>query len=123
MRLLDIYDERDLDDETETLSLEVGEDELAFDFTVGMIEANALEAVKTYIGDMTVKEAFEEFAEGDQQEFVRRLTEGFDEDRVVILRGETMVDGNHHLMAAILIGKPVRFIDLDDATAPAPLPC
>ncbi|EPX83936.1 hypothetical protein Salmuc_01711 [Salipiger mucosus DSM 16094] len=120
MRLTDLYDMRDLDDDEEMLFHAVSDDALEFDFEVRTMPAGQITTVKTALGDLTVVEAMEALAEDWQHELIAFKRENFDEDRVVILEDDRIIDGNHHLVAAHLEGRDLRYIQLTDAPEPAP---
>lgn len=122
MRIQDLYPEDDLDDEIDLLFSELSDEALEFDFEVRSLTHAETSQALTPIGDLTVAEAMHDLADADQWEIVRYKQENFDAQRVIVMRGESVIDGNHHLMAAHLSGRGVNYIQLEDAPEPAPAP-
>lgn len=111
--LYDLYDDNDFYDDTEAmnsfLTEEMHEKE---DFTVKLANVDELKKFKTYMNDMTVFEAFSNFATEEQKQLVYQMAKNFDHDRIILIANETVLDGNHQLMAAILSGNPQKYIDV-----------
>ena len=89
------------------------------EFEVGLLEPTELPRLVTPMGGAPLLEAFEDHARPAQRRIVAKKKKSFDEERVVVLSGTAVLDGQHHVVAAAQLGKPVRFIDLE---APAPEP-
>jgi len=49
-----------------------------------------------------------------QRDIVKRKIEHFDHERIVVLYGKEVIDGNHHIIAAIRAKKSIRYIDLSE---------
>ena len=54
------------------------------------------------------------FASKEQRDIVKHKRKYFDNDRVIVVKGNIILDGNHHTVAAILSDKPIKYIDLND---------
>ena len=73
------------------------------------------EQAKSYVtprDDMTVFEAFRRFASKEQKRMVRERAKQYDSTRIIVTMFQTVVDGNHHLIAGILAKQPIRYINL-----------
>lgn len=113
VKLTDLYTDHELNDENEALYNYVSEDDFNTEFEVkemSYLDANKL---KTLHGDMTVIEAFKDYADNDQKELVKYKMDHFDSNRIVVLSGNVVIDGNHQVVAAILSKKPVKYIAVD----------
>ena len=113
IQLKDIYNPADMDDEFEALFHEIDERSIDGCFEVTEIPADDLRSLQTYMGDMSVIDSYHLFAEPGQDDRVTELATNFDEERVIVIRGNRLIDGNHHLVAAHKLGRPVQVIDLD----------
>ena len=51
---------------------------------------------------------------------VKEKMRDFEEDRIIVLEGDRVLDGNHHLVAALQLGRPVLCIDLEEDLEPEP---
>ena len=65
-------------------------------------------------GDLTLWDAYERDASKKQKAIVARKAKSYDTNRVVVLDGTEIIDGNHHVIAAILTGNPILYVDLTD---------
>lgn len=112
----DIYeDEDDVFDETEIRSYFISEDDLENEFTImdmGIEEAKLLETGR---GNETVWSTFNELATKDQRNIIKHKIKNWDDDRIIVIMGKTVLDGYHQLIANILSGKRVKYIDLQES--------
>jgi hypothetical protein len=112
IKLTDLYDEDELSDPREQLHSYVDENDLQKDFVVHeMTPAQALTYV-TPRDDMTVYQAFRQFAGKEQKRFVRERAKNFDHSRIIVTINNTVLDGNHHLVVGILAKQSIKFINL-----------
>lgn len=51
---------------------------------------------------------------------VKEKMRDFEEGRIIVIEGDKVLDGNHHLVAALQLGRPVLVIDMDDALEDEP---
>lgn len=116
VKLTDLYDEHELTDPREMLSSYVDADDLQRDFAVHTMTPEQARSYKAPRNDMTVFEAFQRFAGRDQKRLVRERAAHYDPDRIIVTMFQTVVDGNHHLVAGILAKQPIRYINLADQT-------
>lgn len=119
MRLSDIYSQDEIDDVDGEIFQNVCEEDLEADFTPFEIPADQVGELLATPMDRLVETW--EFAEDWQEDLVEEKRLNFDADRPILVRGSLVVDGHHHAMAAILDGRPVRAIDLDEF-CPTPTP-
>ena len=117
MKLTDNYDNYELRDEDELLAQYVDDEILEQDFTVTTLEAAGLTKLMTPDGATTVLEAFKLHATKAQKSIVIYSKKYFNEDRVIVVSGQTVIDGYHHVVAAHQLGKDVRLIDLEEDPA------
>lgn len=115
MKLTDILSADELSDEDEMLfHFLPEEDEIAvIDFGTREIDPADIPRLLMPDGVTPVIAAFEDFAEDEQRELVAWKTANFDEDRVLVVKGLTLLDGQHHLVAAHRLGREVTVLDLD----------
>lgn len=45
---------------------------------------------------------------------VKEKMRDFEDDRIIVVAGDCVMDGNHHLVAALHLGRPVFVIDLEE---------
>lgn len=112
--LLDLYTASELTDETELLGrLGLGSMYWKVKIPVRIMSPeDARECVNAR--DEPIFDAFTHYATKRQRQLVDRYARDYDHDRIIVLEGDTVIDGNHHLIAAILANQPVRYIDLTD---------
>lgn len=121
-RLIDLYDEADLEDESETISHFVGPEDYEVALPVVTIAVPELLKLRTPAGDMSVIEAFDEFAEPEQEKIFKKKMKNFDPDRVIVVHGDRVIDGNHQVVAAHRLGRVVQAIDLKALESQIPDP-
>jgi hypothetical protein len=85
-----------------------------FEFPVHVMEPDQLTQLQTAFGEDTVIDAYNEHAAASQKRIVKDKMKNFDPNRIVVIANKTLIDGNHHVVAAILLGKPVKYINLYD---------
>jgi len=114
--IFDIIDEDTLEDPSEQLyDLIDPEEEKDIRYKVQTISAQqATSQFKTMNEDSTILEAYENHAKDEQKEIVDYKMKYFDKDRIIITSNNKVVDGNHHLIAAIKLDKPILFINLQE---------
>ena len=115
--LLDIVDEDTLNNEREMLyDLVDLEEEEKYVYKVQTISAeDAKRKFETMNRDMTVFESFTKNANENQKEIVKDKMKHFDLNRIIVTTSNSVVDGNHHVIAAIKLGKSIKYIDLQEA--------
>ena len=117
MKLSDLYTPNEYEDEEETLGLAVMNNPglVDIDFRVRHLPHAELVNLMTYFGEeQKIMDVYEDFADEDQRETVKAMIQNFDTDRIVVLENNRIVDGNHHVTAAILSGQDIRAIDLSN---------
>lgn len=112
MKLTDIYTEDELNQEDELLFHVASDEALVFDFEVRTLSHASLAGVMTHRGDASVIDSMSLYATQEQLELIAHKVAHFDEARVLVMEGESLVDGNHHLAAAHRAGRDVFYIDL-----------
>lgn len=111
VRLTDIYSIRQLRDKTERLHQYLSPDCLRKKFVVQAMRPRALKQLLANPLD-TVLDAYNEYATEEQEALIARKMEHFDTGRIIVVAGDYLVDGNHHVIAAIRLAQPVQYIDL-----------
>lgn len=114
IKLTDIYDERDLWDEDEAISIHVDDASLKLSYEKRVIPHADLASLVSMDGTSTVISVYEDHGDEDQKELVAWKVKEFEEDRVIVIMGNVVIDGNHHLVAAHLSGRDVTAIDLNE---------
>ena len=114
VKLIDLYDEYELDDQREMLSNYVDTEDLDKDFTVHTMTPAQAKTYVTARDDMTVVDAYKQFANRDQKRLIRDKAKRYDADRIIVVFNHSVIDGNHHLMAGILANRPIKYIDLSE---------
>jgi hypothetical protein len=112
--IFDIVDEETLNDPQEYIyDLIDPEEEKQYRYEVKTISPEkAVTQFKTVAEDMTVLEAFEDHAIEDQINIVKDKMKHFDSERVIVTSNNKVIDGNHHLVAAIKSNKPINYVNL-----------
>lgn len=114
VRLSDIYDSSELRDSSERIGLAVDERGSSFvdePFQVGKMKPSAL--TKLRCNGEPILQAFKG-AEAWQKRLVKQKTNAFDANRIVVLDGREIIDGNHHVVAAIQADQPILYIDIGE---------
>lgn len=114
IKLEDLYDWDELNDEGEQLYHWVDKNDLEKEFEVKQMSPEQAKGLDTARDDMTVFDAYNKFASKQQKKLVDDKIKHYDFNRVVVLANTTVVDGNHQVIAAILSGNPLKYIDLYD---------
>ena len=114
--IFEAVDEETLNDPREQIYHLIDlEEERNFVYDVKSMNADkAKSTLKTMNEDSTVFQAYKDFATDDQKELVSHKKRLFDRDRIIVTSRNKVVDGNHHVIAAIELGKPILYIDLQD---------
>ena len=112
--LNDLYDWHELNDESETLYHWTSPPDHDIPFTVKTMQPNDLKKLTTSTGDMTILNAFNKFADQEQKQLVKDKIKNYDKNRIIIIANNTIIDGNHHTIAAILSNNPAKYIDIYD---------
>lgn len=110
--LNDLYDDSELNDETEDLYHWTHPDQHNTQYAIRTMFPDQIKKLKTSHGDMTLIDAFKQFATPDQKRLVKSKAKNFDHNRIVVIANNTVIDGNHHLIAAIASNNPVNYIDI-----------
>ncbi len=113
MQLSDIYDIRDLDDEEEFLFHHLDEEDLSRDFAVQTLAHDQIAHLLHPDRTSHILELYRDFGDARAQDVVARKMLDFDTDRIVLIRGQVLLDGYHHVVAAHQLGHCVRCLDLD----------
>lgn len=122
IKLSDLYSKDELYDESEILGF-LGSEfgsmywEKAIEFSLQVKTMTSEEAELSLISwkhNDSLIDVFEERATKSQKKFVHNRMNDFDHDRIIVLNGYKVVDGNHHAVAAIKAGKPVHYVNLED---------
>ncbi len=113
--LLDMYSSSELNDDTEVIYHYVPEDFEDCQFDVFTIEPDSIpRLIAPGDGRSLLVDVFAEFATEEQREIVAEKKSAFDADRIVVMSGSIVLDGNHHVMAAHQLGESFQAIDLEN---------
>lgn len=110
--LRQLYSDAELRDEQEAIFHRVDAADLDHKFVVHEMSPDQAKTYLTLRGDMTVVEAFQQFATKDQKRLVRYKVRHFDASRVIVTEDHCVIDGSHHLMAGVVAQRPIKYIDL-----------
>lgn len=114
VKLTDLYDESELNDESEQLYHFTDPDNFDVYYSVKTISPSDIRKLLTPDGNSKLVDAYKRFATSEQKKLVKFKASRFDHDRIVVLYNNRVVDGNHHLMAGLLSNNDVKFIDISD---------
>lgn len=112
--LNDLYDYDELNDESETLYHWTTPEDYDKKYEIKIMQPNQLKNITTPNGDITVLDAYKQFADKNQKQLVKSKAKNFDHNRIIVIANNTIIDGNHHTIAAILTNNPVKYIDIYD---------
>lgn len=112
--ITDLYDTHELTDESEALGHVAPPIYWDDPLTIKSMSAEQAKATVMARGDLTLWDAYERDASKKQKAIVARKAKSYDTNRVVVLDGTEIIDGNHHVIAAILTGNPILYVDLTD---------
>ncbi len=112
VRLSDLYTYDEFKDESEALYDFSDDSDYEKEFTVHEMPPQSASKLQTFRNDTTVMDAYRRFARKEQKDIVKQKMRLYDKDRVVIVAGTTLLDGYHHVVASVLLGKPIKYINL-----------
>lgn len=110
--LNDLYDYHELNDESEDLYHWTNPDQFDTQYTVKIMFPDDIKRLKTSTGDISITQAFKQFASPEQKQLVKDKAKNFDHNRIIVIANNTIIDGNHHAIAAIVSDNPVNYIDI-----------
>lgn len=108
----DLYSPEELDD-TEEVLYHFVDPKSTDKYKVFMLSTAQLKHLKTPIGDTTIIKNYEANASKHTQKLVKQKKAKFDDNRIIVLKGNKVIDGNHQIVAAIQMNKSVKAIDLN----------
>ena len=111
--LLDLYTPRELMDTTEILHDYAPSMDWETPLNVSEMAWEKVYELKNIGGDK-IFDTFRDHATGAQKKIVAKKTKSFDANRIVVLSGDYVIDGNHHVIAAIIGKRTILYIDLAD---------
>lgn len=112
IRLIDIYSPSELSDESEVIAHEVSPMEWDQPLTVKTMTPDEAKRVESRHPGLSLIDSYTKDASKKQKKIVADKIAKYDEERIVVLSGDTIIDGNHHVIAGILGGKPILYVDL-----------
>jgi len=89
------------------------DEELGAPLDVKVLQLEDLKKLRTMRGDMTVMQAFTDFAEPEQMEIVDDYKTSDLSREYIVLSGDRVVDGNHRVVAAVLSRQLLKAVDID----------
>ena len=110
--ITDLYSERDLTDESELISQYAPPIDWDNPLTIKVMPVDQIKTLLD-IRERSILQSFRN-ATKDQRELVKYKIDNFDAERIVVLCDDTVIDGNHHVIAAIRASKPIRYVDLSE---------
>lgn len=114
IRLIDIYSPSELADESETIAHEVSPMEWDQPLTVRSMTPEEALSIESRQKGLRLIDSYTKDASKKQKKIVADKIAEYDEERIVVLCDNTIVDGNHHVIAGILSGKPILYVDLSE---------
>lgn len=108
----DLYPDNEWDDENEAIYHFVDSEILDQKFTVKTMSAEQAKEYTTGNGEY-IMDIFEQYAETWQRKLVQNKIKNWDNDRIIVVDGKIVIDGNHQIVAGILANKPIKFIDIN----------
>ncbi|RYF09433.1 MAG: hypothetical protein EOO77_23835 [Oxalobacteraceae bacterium] len=115
MLITDLYDSDELMDESEALAHACSPMNWDDPLTVETMTAEeAKERVMARRGELSLWDAYQRDASKAQKAIVAKKAKAYDRERIVVLDGIDIIDGNHHVIAAILTNNPVLYVDLTE---------
>ncbi len=111
--ITDLYDARELTDESEVLWTYAPPIEWDKTLTVRQMPPSDISNLKTMHG-LPLVATYEENATRAQKRIVQKKMKDYDPNRIVVICDDEVVDGNHHAIAAILAQQPMLYVDLMD---------
>jgi hypothetical protein len=112
IKLTDLYDYDELNDESEILYHWITPESETQSFTIKTMQPNDIKNLTTHNNDMTILNAYKQFADKDQKKLVKYKSKNFDHNRIIVIANNTLIDGNHHAIAAILTNNPTKYINI-----------
>lgn len=113
VRITDLYEPHELTDESERIAHCAPPMNWDDPLTVRSMSAHEARQIITPAGN-TVWDAFQSDASKGQKRLVAQKVKDFDPDRIIVIEDDTIVDGNHQLVAAIMADHPVLYVNLSE---------
>lgn len=112
--LSDLYDENELNHPDEDLYRDYDIDQEKYEEQRQVKELTPSQAAKLKMprSKETLINHFEKSATKDQRKHIEDKARDYNYDRVVVLHGDTILDGGHQVLASIEANKPLRYIDI-----------
>jgi hypothetical protein len=110
--LNDLYDYDELNDETETLYHWTNPDQFNTPYQIQIMQPNQIKTLTTPNSDITVLDAYKQFATKEQKQLTKYKAKNYNHNRIIIIANNTIIDGNHHAIAAIISNNPVKYINI-----------
>ena len=112
IKLTDLYDDNELNDETEIMYNFIDVDDSNRNFKVHTMTPQQAKNIKTASKDTTVYQSYKDFATKEAKLLVNEKIKYWDRDRIILLINDVLLDGNHHFIAGIKTNKPIKYINL-----------
>lgn len=113
IRLTDLYEPYELSDESEVLSHEVSPMEWDNPLTVRVMTSKEALGIMSR-GELSLIDSFRKDASRKQKKIVADKKAHYDKSRIVVLHKNTIIDGNHHVVAGILSNNPIMYVDISE---------
>lgn len=111
--LLDLYTPSELSDESEQIAHYAPPMDWETPLTVHTMSASDVPNIEVIAGTKVI-DAYKAEATMGQKKLVVAKVRDFDPTRIVVLYRNTVVDGNHHVVAAIQSQRTIQYVDLSE---------
>ena len=113
--IFDVVSDETLNDQDEAISEFINPEEERFhNYRYKILQLSPSKAKTLFLsatGETPVYKAFQN-ASPSQRKIVKEKIKNFDDERVIVASNRTLLDGYHHLIAAIQLNKPISYIDI-----------
>ncbi len=111
--LLDLYTPSELSDESEQIAHYAPPMDWETPLTVHTMPVSDVPNIEVIAGTKII-DAYKAEASMGQKKIVGTKVRDFDPSRIVVLFQNTVVDGNHHIVAAIQSNLAIQYVDLSE---------
>ena len=88
--------------------------EMSIELPIKTMTAKEASKLEAPFSSENILDVYNDHATSSQKKLVKDKMKKFDKNRIVVIENKTVLDGNHHVIAAILSNNSIKYVDLMD---------